>query len=317
MARIFRFAIMALFVCVGVSAAQTPGWQGKNKIGGKISNEAGQPVEAAKVKLVFVTDKSGTEAVTDKKGEWKIQNVAEGMFLVEFYADGFDPRQIPVQVGGKVKDPKIALSLTKEGTDPTFAVRTGAARAQALYDQAKYADSRAIYEQLLTKYPKVHQLHQLIARSFHMEKNFAAAAAQLQEFLVDNPADIAMRSLLGTELIEAGKLAEAWQVYSTLDLTQIQEAIDLLTPGYTLLRQSKPAEAFKYFDLTIKRFPAEPQAYFYRGFSAWQVGTVEKTDTPERKARYEQAKADLTKFLELTPNATEAAKAKQLLEQIK
>lgn len=324
MVRTLRFALVAWMSCAGAGYALTQAapvsqdWQGKNKIAGKAVDQAGKPVEGVTVKLLFLQTRSGTEAVTGKKGEWKVERIAAGMWTVEFYKDGFDPRQIQVEVGGQSKDPNIGVTMTPEGTDPGFAVKSAAEKAQILFDQRKYEESRAVIEPLITKYPKVSMLHVLLSRAYDAEKNYTAAADQLQEYANDNPGDNRIKTFLGTEYIKAGKLPEAWQVYSSVDLAQIQDAVDLNDPGFTLLRAKNPAEAYKYFDLTVKRFPQEPTAYYYRGLAAWQVGaTVEKAGSAESRARLDLAKADLTKFLEMAPNAPEVANAKKMLEQIR
>lgn len=315
MVRSFRIAVVGLLVCAGAAFAQD--WQGKNKMGGKVVDEAGKPIAGVTVKLSFLQSKTGPEATSDAKGQWKVENIAEGMWVVEFYHDGFDPRQIPVQVGGKTKSPNIELRLTKEGTDPTFAVQTGMAKGQQLYQTLKYAEARAVYEGLLAKYPQVTQLNALIARSYHMEKNYAKAAEHLQAFVTANPADAQMKMLLGNELIEAGRPDEAWKIYSEIDPAQIKEALDLETPGFTLLRQKKPTEALKYFELVVTRFPEDASGYYYRGFASWHaMGAVEDKNSPERKELMEKAKADLNKFLEMAPTANEASTAKQILSEL-
>ena len=60
-----------------------------------------------------------------------------------------------------------------------------------------------------------------------------------------------------------------------------------------------------YFDKAIARFPEAGDAYYYRALIRLQ------------KSDMENAKADLKKFLELSPGAPEAAAARKALEQIK
>jgi len=335
MVRILRFAIIALLVSAGVSLAQTQvpaagatSWKGKSKMSGVIQDEAGKPVPKATVKFAFLPANDGPpEVVTNDKGEWKIDNIAEGMWSLEFWKDGFDPKQSPVQVGGKVKEPFITLKMTKEGTDPTFAMRTGAAKAQAFFDQHKYSDSRAIYQGLLVKYPTVPQLRQYIARDYHMEKNYTKAIEELQAYLKEVPADNQVKLMVASELFEAGRNDEAWTMFSAFDKTVLRDALDLETPGFALLRAKKPVEALKYFDRVVELYPDDPQAYYYRGLTYWQIGaTVEKLGTAESKAKLESAKIDLTKFVSMVPNAEKDPKdpnyanvdaAKKMLAEIK
>src|SRR5512140_3272918 len=126
MVRILRFAIIALLISVGVGVAQTQApaaaagtdWKGKSKMSGKVIDEAGKIVPGVTVKLVFLPANAGpADVVTNAKGEWGVANIAEGMWSLEFWKDGLDPRQVPVQVGGKIKEPNIELKMTKEGTD--------------------------------------------------------------------------------------------------------------------------------------------------------------------------------------------------------
>jgi tetratricopeptide (TPR) repeat protein len=335
MVRILRFAIIAFLISVGVSFAQTQvpaagatSWKGKSRMGGVVQDEAGKAIPKVTVKFAFLpASDAPPEIVTNDKGEWKIENVAEGMWSLEFWKDGFDPRQVPVQIGGKVKEPFMTLKLTKEGTDPTFAMRTGAAKAQVFFEQKKYADSRAIYEALLVKYPSVPQLRQYIARDYHMEQNYTKAIEELQAYLKVVPADNAVKLMVASELFEAGRGDEAWTMFSTFDKTVLRDALDLETPGFALLRAKKPAEALKYFDRVVTLYPDDAQAYYYRGLTYWQIGaTVEKLGTPESKAKLEAAKADLTKFVGMVPNADKDQKdpnygnvdnAKKMLAEIK
>ena len=75
--------------------------------------------------------------------------------------------------------------------------------------------------------------------------------------------------------------------------------------GIGLINQDKPDEALIYLEKAITRFPQSGDAYYYRA-----LVRLRKGDTAG-------AKADLTKFLELAPNAPEAPAARKALEQIR
>ena len=72
-----------------------------------------------------------------------------------------------------------------------------------------------------------------------------------------------------------------------------------------LLNKKNAAGAWEQFDKAVKVKPDDGDAYFYRGLAALQL----------RKTA--EAKADLQKSLELAPNGSQAADAKELLKSIK
>ena len=82
----------------------------------------------------------------------------------------------------------------------------------------------------------------------------------------------------------------------------------IVNAAINMISKRQPANAVKLLDRAIARFPAAPEAYFYRGFARLQVNT---TDTAA-------AKADLEKFVATAPpTAPEMAQAKDLLSKIK
>ncbi len=316
MARTFRIVVIGLAMCAATAFAQEA-WQGKGKMSGKVVNPAGKGLEGVKVKLVNLAAKAGPELLTNKNGEWKTDNLASGMWYTEFYKDGFDPQRFQVEVGGKAKTQDILTKMTTEGTDPNLAVWLGVEEGKQLNAAQKYSESRALYLKLLATYPKVTGLHKLIAVTYHAEKNFAKAADELQAYVTAEPNDADAKLYYGKELIAADRIAEAWQVYSSIDPAQIKEFIDLEDPGFDLLRAKKPIEALKYFDLVVTRYPQEPTGFYYRGFAGWHsMLTITKVDDPERLAYKAKAKADIEKFLEMAPNSKEAAVAKQILAEL-
>jgi tetratricopeptide (TPR) repeat protein len=317
MTRMLRIVVVGLALCAATAFAQEA-WQGKGRMGGKVVDPAGKPIEGVKIKLVNLTTKTGPELVTTKKGEWKIDNVAYGMWYVEYYKDGFDPLRKQVEVGEKLKTQNLDLKLTTEGTDPNLAINLCIEKAKQLIDAQKFAEARTGYLQVLAKYPQVVGLHKLIAVTYHMEKNYAKAADELQAYVTASPTDNEAKLYFGKELIAADRIADAWQVYSTIDPAAIKDFLDLEDPGFDLMRAKKPVEALKYFDLVVTRFPQEPTGFYYRGFAGWHsMLTITKVDDPARIAYRDKARADIEKFLEMAPESKEAATAKQILAELK
>jgi Carboxypeptidase regulatory-like domain len=331
MVRILRFAAAFSFLWASLAAAQpqpaqaAPDWHGTAKMSGKVVDTAGKPIEGVSIKLILPAAKGGTEAVTDKKGEWKVEQIADGDWLVEFRKDGFDPRQIPVQVGGKVKEPHLEVKLTTEGTDPNFAVTDAVQRAKALEADKKFAEAALIFEQLAPKYPKVPKLIAMAAQYYDKAGDFSKSADALKKYVELEPGNVDIQMFLSLEYIKAKRYPEAWQMMSGVDPTKVTDPTYYMDAGYELLRAKQADEAYKYFDLVVTRFPpdkvpAVTNALYYRALAGWQSALnmgKDKQDSPEAKAKGEQAKADLNKFLEIAPDSKEAPMAKKLLEAIK
>jgi len=336
MVRILRFTLVFALLWAGLAAAQAQpaqpagDWHGAAKMSGKVVDMAGKPVEGVSVKLTLPAVKGGTEAVTDRKGEWKVEQIADGDWLAEFRKDGFDPRQVAVQVGGKMKEPHLEVKMTKEGTDPNFAIADAVERAKSLEAEKKFADAAAMFEQLAAKYPQVPKLVAMAAQYYDKAGDFSKSADDLKRYIELDKGNVSvdMQMYLGLEYIKAKRYPDAWQLMSGLDPATVTDPTYYMDAGYELLRAKQADEAYKYFDLVVTRFPPEKvsavtNALYYRALAGWQSAldlskeSKDKQASPEVKAKGEQARADLAKFLELAPEAKEAAMAKKLLEAIK
>lgn len=298
--------IVALtLVLADVSSAQA--WRGMGRMAGKVTDEGGVPIEGVTVKVYQPEAKGGTEVKTNKKGEWVIGGIARGGWQVDFLKNGYEPRQITVEVNELSSGAPVALSLKKVApqADPNVELRADLEQAAGLMNQKKYADARAIYEALLEKYPEAHQLHPLIARTYYGENQFEKSIQHLRIALQKDPENVEVKLLLGNILVEKGNAEEGKQLLATIDDAKVKDPTTFLNVGIVLLNQNKPAEAQTYFEKTIKLFPAYADSYYYRGLTYLQSGNTDA------------AKADLTKFVEMAPNAPEAATAKKILEQLK
>ncbi|MBI1875055.1 MAG: tetratricopeptide repeat protein [Acidobacteria bacterium] len=308
MSKFCRLALIILAVTLvfsGVSSAQA--WRGMGRMAGKVTDEGGAPIEGVTVKVYQPEAKGGTEVKTNKRGEWVIGGIARGGWQVDFLKNGYEPRQITVEVDELNSNPPIALSLKKVApqADPNVELRDDLERAAGLMNQKKYAEARAVYQTLLEKYPQAHQLHPLIARTYYGENQFEKSIEHLRIALEKDPDNVEVRLLLGNILVERGNAEEGKQLLATIDDSKVKDPTTFLNVGIVLLNQNKPAEAQTYFEKTIKLFPTYPDAYYYRALAHLQTGNTDA------------AKADLRKFLEMAPNAPEAATATKILEQLK
>jgi Flp pilus assembly protein TadD len=292
-------AMVVMMLSASLSSAQS--WRGMGRVAGKVTDEGGKPLEGVTVKL-NLPGAGGTEVKTNKKGEWSAGGIARGEWQVDFECPTYEPRRISVSVAELTRVPPVEITLKQ---DLNEVIRIEMVKAGELLNQKKYPEARAVYQALLAKYPNAYRVEPYIARTYYAEKNFDEAITHLKIAVEKDPGDQENKMRLANILMEHGRLDEGRQVMATVDDTVIKDPAIYVNIGISLLNQNKGAEALPYFEKAVTRFPTDGSAYYYRALVRLQQGDTAGT------------KADLMKFLELSPNAPEAAAAKKALEQLK
>ena len=281
------------------------------RVGGKVvDEETGKPLDGVTVKAMLPTSGNrGPESKSNSKGEWAIGGVANGSWSLDFTKDGYETRSITIQISESGRIPPMEIKLKKKAApvaDANVVVNAELVKAASLMNDKKYADARAIYTELAAKYPDVKQFRPLIARTYYGEGNKEAAITELRKAMEQDPANVEVKLLLGTTLMEAGKSDEARTLLAAVDEAKISDPVVFVNIGIGLINDRKHADAVPWFDKAIARFPQHPDAYYYRGISHVSLGKTA------------EAKADLTKYVSIAPpDAPELATAKQILQTIK
>lgn len=293
------FVVLALLLSASLAAAQ--GWRGMGRVAGKVTDEQGKPLENVLVKL-DLPGAGGTEVKTNEKGEWAVGGIARGDWQIDFELAGYEIKRITVSIAELTRVPPVEITLKQ---DVNEVVRVAMVQAGDFMNQKKYAEARAIYEGLLAKYPDAYRVEPYLARTYYAEKKYDEAIKYLKIAVEKDPADQENKLRLGNILMEQGRVDEGRQVLSSVDDTAVKDPAIYVNVGISLLNQNKADEALPYFEKAITRFPSQGEAYYYRALVRLQKGDTEGT------------KADLKKFLELSPDAPEAPAARKALEQLK
>jgi tetratricopeptide (TPR) repeat protein len=304
MSTFLRITLLVLAVGVIASAAEAQAWRGMGRLAGKVTDEQGKPLEGVIIKF-DLPGSGGTQVKTDKKGEWALGGISRGGWHIDFEKPGYDTVRITVSVEELSRVPPIETKLKQAAPDPSQVIQGELVKAAGLLNDKKYAEAREVYEGILAKYPQAYQVEPLIARTYYGEKQFDKAIEHLKIAVEKNPAAVENKLLLGNILIEQGRADEGRQVLASVDDSAVKDPTTFVNVGISLLNQNKPDEANVYFERAITRFPQSGDAYYYRA-----LVRLQKDDR-------EGAKADLRKFLELSPNAPEAEAARKALEQLK
>jgi len=299
MLRKFALMLVVLLVCASVASAQS--WRGMGRAAGKVMDEDGKPLEGVTVKLAL-PGAGGTEVKTNKKGEWQVGGIARGEWQVDFEFPPYESRRISISIAELSRIPPVEIKLK---LDINEVIRTEVLKANDFMVKGQYAEARKIYEAVLAKYPSAYRLEPYLARTFYLEKNYDEAIKHMKIAIEKDPSDIENKLRLGNILMDQGRMEEGRQLLATVDDSAVKDPAIFVNVGISLMNQNKAAEALPYFETAIKNFPDKGEGYYYRALIRLQKGDMDGT------------KADLTKFLQLAPDAPEAAAAKKALEQIK
>lgn len=302
--------VLVMVLASWSSVAWAQEWRGQGRVAGKVVDDGGAPIEGVTVAATLPTsqNRGPNPGKTNAKGEWSVGGLARGNWALDFSRDGYETLSIsvPVSEGSRIPPMTITLKKVVVTVDPNAVIKAKLTEAAALMNAKQFAQARAIYESLAAEYPEVKQFRPLIARAYAGEGNLEKAIETLRAAVAADPANAETQVLLGTVLIEAGKLAEGQQVLGAVDATKITDPITLVNIGIGLINDKKQEEAIVWLTKAVQVFPNDPNAYYYRGISYLALG---KTT---------EAKADLEKFIAIAPpTASELDAAKKILATIK
>lgn len=305
-----KLALVAMLLVVVPGLALAQEWRGQGRIAGKIVDETGAPIEGVIIKATLPSsDNRGPgPQKSNAKGDWSIGGITGGSWVVEFSKDGYKTRTstVPVSEGARLPPATIVMEKVVVTVDPNDVIRDRLTEAAGLMTSQKFAEARAIYEDLSTQYPTVKQFKPLMARAFHGEGNTTRAIELLKEAVTEQPEAVEVKVLLGTLMIGAGQMAEGQAVLESIDASRITDPTVFVNIGISLMNDKKAAEAITWLTKGITSFPKDASAYYYRGIAQLSLG-----NTPA-------AKTDLEKFVSIAPaDASELATAKKILETIK
>jgi tetratricopeptide (TPR) repeat protein len=309
--RIAGLRIAGLILCLLVlpAAAAAQEWRGQGRIAGKVTDADGKALPGVIVTATMpASENRGPEPqTTNNKGDWSIGGLAGGTWALDFAKDGYIAKTmtVPVSELGRMPPMTIALDEKPVVVDPNEVIRTRLTEAGALMTAGRFADARAIYEDLSRQYPTVKQFKPLLARAHHAEGNTERAIELLREAVAEDPTAIEVVVLLGTLLIDNGQLDAGKDVLAKVDASKVTDPTVFVNIAIGLINDKKQADAITWLDKGIATFPKDPNAYYYRGISHLGLGDVAR------------AKADLEKFVELAPpDAPELPAAKKILAGI-
>lgn len=305
--RFFR-VVPALALVLAIAATAAAQSRGNLRISGKVLDEAGKPVAGAQVRAAKKgeTEPQVFSATTNDKGEYSINGVAPGEWVLEAQKEGVGVAEAMATLTPDQRTTTLDFTIAKPApkVDPNVEITEGDKQAIELARAGKFAEARKIYDDLLAKYPAVHGLHVRIATMYAEEKNPAKGLEHIRIALEKDPANVDFKLLEAELMMDAGDKAGSQKVLETIDMTKVKDPRAFTNMAINHINDGKHAEAIDLLTKLMAQFPDEKSLLYYRG-RAYIVAT-----------KLPEAKADLEAFVAAAPTAPQAADARKLLEQL-
>ncbi|MEM8931176.1 MAG: tetratricopeptide repeat protein [Acidobacteriota bacterium] len=355
-----RWALVAasLLIAFGsVAPLFAQDWKGRGRVRGKVVNQAGDPVENAKITIQFRGQEGeGPEALaTDDEGRWAYMGLSSAPYTIIVEAEGYAPSQGEVRVNEyspmgtrPVEVTLRELSAQETGSGEGDRLNQLINEANALMSSGKYAESRARYEEVLAEVGDdeklVPQLENAIAMTQLHGGQPAEARATFEKILATVPAENAGRQVELLNLISQShymqdsvdasvQSLERALAVAPDDLTTIRRLVDILVAA------GREGDAEPY----MARLPAgekvDPNAMLNLGISAYNGGEMDTAlekfqaviaDYPDNanahyylglvylnKQMNPEALSAFEKMLALEPEHPNAGEAQQFAEYLK
>ena len=303
-------ALTLVMTMAAGAAAQTS--RGSQRLTGKVLDEAGKPIVGAQVSAAKKGEVKPDvfTATTNEKGEYSLNGLAAGDWVIEAKKDGTGAVQVGASLVEGERTKNVDLTIAKAAPaapaapDPSVEIGAEDKRAVELAQAGKIAEARKVYEDLLVKYPTVYGLHMRLATMYAAEKNPQKGLEHIKIALEKEPENVEFKILQAELMMEAGDKEGAKAVLNTVDLTKVKDPRALVNSAINDINSGKAEEAIALLTKLIAQFPTDSSLLYYRG-RAYIVAT-----------KLPEAKADLEKFVAAAPTSPQAADAKRLLEQL-
>jgi Tfp pilus assembly protein PilF len=305
--RTLRKAALLLVFTLAATGA-TAQVRGEGRVAGKVVDEKGQPLQDVQVKATKAGQTQPVQTKSNKKGEWAINGMAGGEWVIEFSKDGFDLQSGKVAVDEANRVPDITVTMPKhvDRVDPAVELNAKAKEGLDLMQNQKFAEARKVFEDLMVKFPEVHQLNAYIAQAYVGENNLPKGIEYMRIASDKDPTNAEMRLVLADLMMENKEKAAALEIMNAIDITKVKNPLPFINASISLINENKTDEALAILNKVAGQFPTTAETYYYRGRAY-----VAAKKLPE-------AKAELEKFVSMAPpDARELPDAKKILEQLK
>jgi len=294
--------------------------RGSGRLTGTVVDEAGKPVEGALITLEYLQFTNKLTAVSNAKGQWGFIGLGKGVISITTAKEGFSPSTIQLEVSGVKKNPEPKIILKRvTGNVAAEGLSDGSKelllQGNALFEQKKFAEALALYQQFIDKYPSLYKIGLNVANCYMELQEYDKAIAEYQKVLDGLNAEAADKkdpkltaqvfSGIGDAYMRQNKFKEAEQYFKkSIEIDPADHAL-AYNVAEIMMQAGNADEAIRYYEMAIRIKPDWPKSYLKLGYAWLNRGNTQK------------AVESFTKFVETSPpDDPDVALAKDIIKKI-
>lgn len=311
-----KTAALCLFAIVAVAGNAFAGAEGR--MTGKITDAVTKaPIPNATITVVSTGARNfKADFKSDKKGEYRFLLIdATLTYDMTWSAPGYQPYtdKVKIKIGDTMaRDVELtpgsgnvnAAAPAKGGlvapakTDPAIDAYNAGAQ---LFNEGKHAEATAKFEEAVAAKSDLIAGWLALAKVYTLQKDWQKAVASANKALELDPDETSMQTVLYQGYTALGDKTKAAAAKAKMPA----DAASLFNDAAKLINSGKDAEAEGLLKQAIEVNDKFAQAYYELGILYVRAG------------KNAEAKANLSKYLELEPAGKDAATAKEMLKYVK
>jgi len=311
------FILFLLYWTVPVTIAQEH--MGKGRVNGVVVDEEGQPLEGVLIVVESMKYKTKLQGYSDKKGNFAVAGMGTGFWRVTASKNGYSSSSVNMNIRQLRRNPPVTFTLKKMtgfqalmSDEESFELFD---KGNLLIKEEKYDDALVVFEEFLTKYPEIYQVHLNIGTCYlkkgemdKAEKEFKLVLDKTLESHGDykNDPQASLRAFSGLgEIYLRKEDFENAQKYFTqaLDISP-EDEVAAYNVGEVFFSHRKIDDAIKYFELAIQIKEDWSKPYLKLGYTYLNKGDFNK------------ALEHFNKFVEMDPDNPEVPTVKNIITTI-
>ncbi len=295
--------------------------RGRGRVRGTVKDRAGKPIEGVQITAEFLESKVLFNDKSDNKGNWAIGGMGSGNFLFVAMKDGYEPTHHNMVVSQMGRNALVEFVLKKVQTVAEDVPLIDDEAASSLLQEGNelfaaglFSGALAIFEEFALKNPSVYQVYINIGNCYKEMKQYDEAFASFQKVLEKVQEE--KGSYEGDESA-ARALASAGE--TSLKQGDFDKAAEYLKQAQGSLPDDETL-AFRIGEIYFKQGDTDNGILYYKLASEinadWGPPYRQLGYAYLNKGEYQLALDNFKKFLEVAPDAPQAAAVKALLPSI-